>query len=278
MSKVNAGPVLDEKEVPSHAPDLYRARASARRLDTLDSIGDSDIAFFHEQGYLAIESAFTTGEITAAQQAIRYLVAGSQPAFRGIQREATAAANGERPVRKLMSFVAYDSRLQAIAEHAGLHSLMRQLMGDEPDLFQDMALLKGPGGREKPWHQDSAYFDLAIGTPVIGLWIALDEATEENGCLHILPGTHREGPSEHFKVRDWQLCDSAVQTERDVAVPLPAGGCLVWHGMLHHGSPTNHSTQPRSALQFHYKPLHSNAISTDERMRHFGGAVRGAEC
>ena len=47
MSKVNAGPVLDEKEVPSHAPDLYRARASARRLDTLDSIGDSDIAFFH---------------------------------------------------------------------------------------------------------------------------------------------------------------------------------------------------------------------------------------
>jgi len=48
--------------------------------------------------------------------------------------------------------------------------------------------------------------------------------------------------------------------------------------MLHHGSPTNHSTQPRSALQFHYKPLHSNAISTDERMRHFGGAVRGAEC
>jgi phytanoyl-CoA hydroxylase len=133
----------------------------------------------------------------------------------------SAPANATRPVRKLMSFVTYDERLKAMAEHPELLSLMRRVMDGEPDLFQDMALLKGPGGREKPWHQDCAYFDIAIGTPVIGIWIALDEASEENGCLHILPGTHREGPSEHFKVRDWQICDSSVQTKRSVTVPLP---------------------------------------------------------
>lgn len=278
MSKVNAGPVLDEKAVPDHKPELYRTHTRARRIADLDSIGDSEIDFFREWGYLAIDCVFTAAEIAAAKQGVVDLIAGAKPDFRGVQREANPTANGERPVRKLMRFVDYDERLQAMAEHAGLRALMRRLIGDEPDLFQDMALLKGPGGREKPWHQDSAYFDLAIDTPVIGLWIALDEATVENGCLHILPGTHREGPSEHFKVRDWQICDSAVQTERDVAVPLPAGGCLLWHGMLHHGSPTNHSDQQRSALQFHYKPQHSASISTDERMRHFGGEVRGAQC
>ncbi|MFT5089908.1 MAG: phytanoyl-CoA hydroxylase [Candidatus Latescibacterota bacterium] len=278
MSKVNAGPVLPEREVEAHTPDLYHSDTQAQLINNLTELSDKDLCFFREQGYLAVKQVFTAEQIAAAQQGVQDLIAGKKPAFRGVQREASTPANTTRPVRKLMSFVAYDERLKAMAEHPELLSLMRRIMDGEPDLFQDMALLKGPGGREKPWHQDCAYFDIAIGTPVIGIWIALDEASEENGCLHILPGTHREGPSEHFKVRDWQICDSAVQTKRSVTVPLPPGGCLIWHGMLHHGSPTNRSDQQRSALQFHYKPLNSDSISTDERMRQFGGAVRGAQC
>jgi len=278
MSKVNAGPVIEEKEVESHAPNLYHSHTRAQRINSLKELRPKDLEFFRQQGYLAIEQVFTAEQIAAAQQGIQDLIAGKKPDFRGIQREAAVSIDSVRPVRKLMSFVAYDERLKTMAQHPELLSLIRRLIDDEPDLFQDMALLKGPGGREKPWHQDSAYFDIAIDTPVIGLWIALDEANEKNGCLHILPGTHREGPSEHFKVRDWQICDSAVQTQRSAIVPLPPGGCLIWHGMLHHGSPTNRSDQPRNALQFHYKPIHSDSISTDERMQHFGGAVRGAQC
>ena len=56
-----------------------------------------------------------------------------------------------------------------------------------------MALLKPPRGREKPWHQDHAYFNLPLDTPIVGVWIALDEATPENGCMHVIPGSHREG-------------------------------------------------------------------------------------
>ena len=85
-------------------------------------------------------------------------------------------------------------------------------MDDAPVLFQEMALLKPPKGREKPWHQDCAYFNYPLGTTIIGVWIALDHADANNGCLHILPGTHREGPVNHFKRRDWQICDTDVQS------------------------------------------------------------------
>ena len=226
----------------------------------------------------AFERAFSPAEVRDALSAIDDLTAGESGSFRGVQYEASGEDETERPVRKLMSFVEHDARLAALAEHADLHAFMQRLLDDTPELFQDMALLKNPGGREKPWHQDSAYFNLAIDTTVLGVWIALDQATLDNGCLHVLPGTHRMGPAEHFKVRDWQLCDSAVERQLDVAVPLPPGGCLIWHGLLHHGSPTNHSSQSRRALQFHYRPVSSSSISTEERMQHFGGAVRGAEC
>ena len=175
-------------------------------------------------------------------------------------------------------FVDCDDRFPPLAHDPALRGVLSQLMDDEPVLFQEMALLKPPGGREKPWHQDCAYFNYPLDTVIVGVWIALDAATIDNGCLHIMPGTHREGPIEHFKVRDWQICDTGVRRERDVAVPLAPGGCLLWHGLLHHGSPQNDSRRMRRALQFHYQPAGAAKTSTEERMQHFGGEVRGAEC
>lgn len=267
--------------------DLYGTRADARRVAQLAAIDENDLEFFHREGYLVIERAVDAGRVEAARRAVDDLIDGKNPDFRGVQLESGvgAAAAAEmapdarrRAVRKLMSFVDYDERLGGLAADAGILGLVERLTGDRPILFQDMALLKGPGGREKPWHQDAAYFNLPLDTAIVGVWIALDPATVDNGCLHILPGTHREGPVEHFKVRDWQICDTQVQTPRDVAVPLEAGGCLLWHGMLHHGSPANDTTTTRRALQFHYKPQGSGQTSTEERMRHFGGEVRGAKC
>ena len=59
---------------------------------------------------------------------------------------------------------------------------------------------------------------------------------------------------DHFKRRDWQICDTDVAVDRDVAVPLKPGGVLFWHGMTHHGSPRNRSGLRRRALQLHYRP------------------------
>lgn len=275
-----------EAAVPDHDADLYSAARTAETVGHISEVGDEHLAFFREHGYLAVEQAFSPASVAAALTAIDHLVDGGNPDFRGLQFEArvgdkAALTREERhvAVRKLMGFVEYDERLGSLARDPASLALVRRVIGQEPVLFQDMALLKPPRiGREKPWHQDHAYFNLPVETIVVGLWIALDEATAENGALHIIPGSHRNGPVDHFKRRDWQICDTEVERARDVVVPLKPGGALFWYGMTHHGSPRNQSEHRRRALQFHYRPASAGEVTTEERMRHFGGEVRGAYC
>ena len=81
-----------------------------------------------------------------------------------------------RFVRKFMGFTREENpALKAVAEDP---ALMRRWSAGfwevQPGLYQDMALIKPPGGREKPWHQDRAYFNLTQTTRIVGVWIALD--------------------------------------------------------------------------------------------------------
>ena len=218
----SAQPIIDDGVHADYVPDLYRYDAEAQQVARFTDIGPEQLDFFHQQGYLVIAEAFSPAQVADAADAVYDLIDGKQPEFRGVQLEVSAqgkkltGAARRKAVRKLMSFVDWDERFRPLATDPDLLDVLTRLMDDTPVLFQEMALLKPPGGREKPWHQDCAYFNYPLGTTIIGVWIALDHADANNGCLHILPGTHREGPVNHFKRRDWQICDTDVQAERDV--------------------------------------------------------------
>ena len=133
-------------------------------------------------------------------------------------------------------------------------------------------------GREKPWHQDMAYFNLPLDTTVVGAWIALDEATVDNGCMMLIPGSHKHGAVIHFHRRDWQICDSEVMNDSAVAVPLEPGSCLLFHGLIHHGSPANRSDKRRRAVQFHYRAASVQTTSDEERLARFGSEGKDVFC
>ena len=273
--------------IETHDPSLYGANKRAEYLDTLADIDDRQIARFHERGYLAIRQAFAPRQIEAAGQAMWHLIDGKNPDFKGLQIEADkrgcfSALKGEArrdAVRKLWKFVDGDDRLSALAYAPDILAVLARMMNDAPVLFQDMGLIKPPRiGREKPWHQDCAYFNYPVGTTVVGVWIAIDAATEENGCLHIIPGSNQHGPIPHFKRRDWQICDTDVAVPDSVTVPLDPGGCLFWHGLTHHGSPPNRSPYRRRALQYHYRPESAVALTAQERLAIYGGDQLGVTC
>ena len=279
--------VSSETSIAMHEPSLYETTKRANYLDTLADIDDSQIARFHEQGYLAIRRAFTPQQIESVGQAMWDLIDGKSPDFKGLLAEAAKRGHfskltGEArrdSVRKIWKFVDHDTRLNDLAHDPNILSVLSRLMDDTPVLFQDMGLIKPPHiGREKPWHQDCAYFNYPVGTTVVGVWIAIDAATEENGCLHIIPGSHREGPIPHFKRRDWQICDTDVAVPKNITVPLDPGGCLFWHGMTHHGSPTNRSDHRRRALQYHYRPESTVEMTSKERLAIYGGDELGVTC
>jgi len=223
---------------------------------------DADLAQYREQGYVAMNGLFDPDAVETAKQALADI------AWRrvwndkiGVQEEPYYAGGGadervddpELRIRKLWSFCQADARLAGLASHPRLSPLLDQLIGPESRMVQDMALLKPPfHGAEKPWHQDTAYFDWTPLGGVIGVWIALDRATVENGCMQAIPGSHLAGPARHYHVRDCQIADGRVNVDGAVVVPLEPGGALFFSGLIHHGTPPNMSADRRRALQFHY--------------------------
>lgn len=242
----------------------------------------AQVDHFHQQGYLILESLFTPAEVDAACRSISRLIREKlvpldiEPA---VKSRPEAVADPELAVRKLMFFTGVDPQLKAMSEHLGLMGAVNQLMGEPSVLTQDMALLKPPHfGVAKPWHQDNAYFRWAPQEKIIGAWIALDEATPDNGCMQVVPGTHRAGPVAHFHLRDCQIPDDRVALARKVMVPLRPGGCLLFSGLLHHGTEDNHSAQRRRALQYHYRAVSCTPMNDQDHARLFNEDGKYAGC
>lgn len=282
--------VLDALDaIEPHAPELYTVDAIAPKVFGVEAIGDEEMTFYREHGYLAVEQAIAPTDIQNVTSALMDLIAGKVEGFRGAQPEGQVGEQFAQldvearadAVRKLWNLVPWSPQLKALSEHARIIGPVQRLIGKAPRLFQDMALLKPPRqGREKPWHQDKAYFDLPVGTPVVGVWIALDEATIDNGCMHVLDGGHLDGPVVHFKKRDWQICDTDMLGRKRscVAVPLKPGGVLFFDGLLPHGTPTNHSDKRRRAVQLHYAPADAVKIAAEERLKVFGSEGKDVSC
>ncbi len=289
MTKPTPGVSAADQAALAYPADLYRFEAVAEDgVDGLAAVDAAAVERFHRAGYLVIHRAFNEQEVAGALQEMLELLAHPQPAFSGIHFESSAPREKlaemapelrQDYVRKFFNFVAFAPHMKALSEHTALLDVVSRVIGAQPTLFQDMALLKPPRiGREKPWHQDHAYFNLPLDTPVLGVWIALDRATTANGCMTVIPGSHRRGPVVHFQRRDWQICDTHVDNRGALAVPLEPGGCLLFSSLMHHGTPTNTAAERRRALQFHYAPAGAVRIGTEQRMAVFGSEGKSVTC
>jgi len=285
---MNTEATLDfAQEVVPHAPELYQPVGVVEPIHTLDAFNEETLAQYRRDGFVAIEDAFTPQEVQDAKDGLNDLVMGRREGFTGIQYESEAREllptlsleNRLDAVRKFWKFAEYEPRLDAMARHPKLQRVLELILGEPPVMFQDMALIKPPKiGVEKPWHQDQAYFDYPLGTRVVGVWIAIDAATVENGCMRLLPGLHREGPKLHFKRRDWQICDAEMMGLHPVAAPLRPGGLLLFDGLLPHGTPTNSSPYRRRAVQYHYHNASAQKTSTEDRLAIFGSEGKDVSC
>ncbi|SDM83877.1 Phytanoyl-CoA dioxygenase (PhyH) [Paenibacillus sp. yr247] len=268
------------EEISAH---LYRYDHVAEKLKGIENWSQDQLLHYRNDGYLAVEHVLNESEIEAAKAALHELIfvdaKGAQIQFTKPSSELKTDEERELAVRKVSEFVEIEERLKRIAYHPAVLAVVQDILGDEPRLVQDMALLKPPhGGGEKPWHQDMAYGNLAYEKAVVGVWIALDEAALDNGCMHVIPGSQADGATPHYAVRDWQICDSHVAVEKDIAVPLLPGGVLFFHGLLKHGTPYNLSPKKRRALQFHYVGKSVPKLTPKEYKRFFTNEMTGAEC
>ena len=144
--------------------------------------------------------------------------------------------------------------VREFCQHGGHLPSVRQLLGPNILLWWTQLVTKMPDRSEAssvfPWHQDCGYLDIHP-TPLT-VWIALDDATLDNGCLWVVPGSHAQGLREHAKVSEdsWHL--TLPVEGAGVAVPLAAGEAIAFSAYTLHRSLANRTARMRRAFFCEY--------------------------
>lgn len=148
---------------------------------------------------------------------------------------------------------------QALARCAAVREAFELAGLDHLLLIQSMVIFKQPRiGGEVRWHQDASYLRTRPSS-VVGLWLALEDAHRDNGCLWMVPGAHRSPLREQYTV-DWETraaelspLDDTPWPDISEAVPLEveAGSLVLFHDHMPHRSEANHSERSRLALTLH---------------------------
>lgn len=169
--------------------------------------------------------------------------------------------DGANEIRTMEPYHHLDTRLDELMDDVRLWGPARALVGSEAlSLFSDKLNFKRPGGAPFPWHQDNPYWAFLCDhlDRLVSVAIILDDSTVENGCLWMIPGSHKFGPLDCFEDRgvvgrlytDLDRCDLAEPVPMD----LPAGSIVYFHGDIVHGSQGNKSDVRRRLLLLTYQP------------------------
>ena len=140
---------------------------------------------------------------------------------------------------------------------------VQALLGDECVQQLDQIFLKPPRlGAGTNWHQDNAYFkatDPALG---LGMWIALHDATVENGTMHIVPRSHKKTYGHDRDPGSNHHIHCVIDEERETVVPavMEAGGVLFFNFGIAHCTKANQTESARAGLALHF--IHASMVGT----------------
>ncbi len=223
-------------------------------------LSDSDVDFYRDNGYLVVEDLIDAATIarllnegTAVCRGDRGPIEGMQPTLpddddEAVLRRYVTCTHVHKASPALTEFIA-DERLADVVV---------RLVGPNVKGFASQFFIKHAGMPGNAWHQDENFVptrDRSLCTA----WIALDEATEENGCLRMIPGSHASGvlypmrPHNSAELDRAEECYDFPGLESAVPIALRPGSAVFFSGYILHSSTTNRRPDGfRRALLYQY--------------------------
>jgi len=222
--------------------------------------------FYRQNGYLVVPDLFTAAEMQELKVETTRIFRGKRGPVEGLLEVAPQMTDAE-VLRKYLA-IHFPHKLSPMIErslsHPGIVEVLTHIIGPNVKCMQSMLFVKGPGKPGQSWHQDEYYIptrDRSLGAA----WIAIDDATIENGCLWIIPGSHQRGiimrriPGRNPEFAEADTLDiSAYGEDRCVPVDVKAGSVVFFHGYVLHSSRRNKTADCfRMALVNHYMSAES---------------------
>lgn len=214
------------------------------------------IAFYREQGYLGVENVLSQREVDDLRRVTDAFVEKS----RGVAEhtEVFDLEPGHTPenpkLRRLKSPIEQHEVYRNALHHEKILDAVSQLIGYGLRCNGNKLNMKQPGyGSPVEWHQDWAFYP-HTNDDLLAVGVVLDDMTEDNGPLLVIPGSH-EGPVYDHHL-DGHFCgavtDPTFSDKGTTPVMVKAGGITIHHVRMLHGSVSNTSAQPRRLLLFQY--------------------------
>ncbi len=214
---------------------------------------DAQVGSFRRDGFLRIEALTDDTEVEVLVGLYDELFSRDGRFAAGDRIELNDDV-ARAPLPQIVNPERYAPRLTQGPAWRNAREIARQLLGDGCVPTGNHAILKPARiGGATPWHQDEAYWDPRYAHCAVSVWLALQPATLENGCMRFIAGSHRGPvlPHELISPDSHGLRLSAAAPDAPEAVcELPAAGATIHDGRTLHCAGPNLSELPRRALVF----------------------------
>ena len=251
---------------------------------------------YEEQGYLLLRGLFDETDLAPWLARLDDILTGKVPrpgTMRVVKDVMVAkgrvqAATPQAAIAKIQD-LQDDAVFLTYLQNEKLLDVVENVCGPNITTVHNMLINKPPGvdGRH-PLHQDLLYFPFRPADRIVATWTALERVNRENGCLAVIPGSHKGELREHGNIEDGRDINLAyfgakgIDIEQRVHIEMEAGDTLFFHPVLLHGSGRNRSTGFRRAISAHYAASECRYLPNGEQMakvRHYrqmrGQAVTG---
>ena len=210
---------------------------------------------FVEDGYIVVPDLVSPDDLSRIVDDAQRFIAGDYPVSNLPDNGDVLAVHFPHWVSPVaMDMVQHDGVIGVLSQITGAH--LPQWDG-ATKCMQSMLFFKPPGLQGQAWHQDERFIPTRDRS-LVGAWIAVDDANIDNGCLWVLPGSHRTGQlwptRDHGKPELFDPTDESFGFDDEAALPVEvsAGSVVFFNGYLLHRSLPNRSTRRRMALVNHY--------------------------
>jgi ectoine hydroxylase-related dioxygenase (phytanoyl-CoA dioxygenase family) len=219
---------------------------------------------YARDGYVVVPDLLGSEEVATLREETRAIAAGERGAILGADLVAGAGGDPLAAVLAIHFPHKASPAMRDMLGHPRIVSLLTELIGPDVKCMQSMLFVKNAGKPGQAWHQDEHYIPTRDRS-LIGVWIALDDATIDNGCLWMHPGSHRAGVLYPTRTHGDARFDGGDEAhafpyprEGGTPIEVRAGGVSFFNGYTLHRSLDN--TRPegfRRALVNHYMSAHS---------------------
>jgi ectoine hydroxylase-related dioxygenase (phytanoyl-CoA dioxygenase family) len=230
------------------------------------ALSEEQIIFYQTNGFVSVDNFLPTDELEHWRKTVMHAVnerAGKKMPGKDIMVGEDDGINEDAGYYSKV----FDQLLNLWQTNEGVKKLMiderigkmaATLAGvDGIRIWHDQALFKRPWANPTAWHLDTPFWSFSDRN-AISIWVALDDATLENGCLYFIPGSHNQ--TSFDKISIGKNMDSIFEIypqflkSSPVAVPLKAGSCTFHNGLTIHGAGANMTSGWRRAMTCAYMP------------------------